>query len=141
GAYSLAEAEGGKPDVILIGTGSEVSLCVKAKERLKGYGVNVRVVSMPSNNLFEAQPEVYKESVLPKSCTKRVTVEAGSAFGWDRYAGPEGAMIGLDRFGASAPGDEIMALLGYRPEHVAAVALQILGREAESKQEDASDVQ
>ena len=87
GAYILSDAEGGQPDVILIGTGSEVALCQKAQERLKGYSVKARVVSMPSWNLFEAQDEAYRESVLPKAMKKRVTVEAGQP--WDGINGRE----------------------------------------------------
>src|SRR5581483_10433492 len=94
GAYILSEAEGGAPEVILIGTGSEVSLCMKAQEKLKGYGVKARVVSMPSWFLFSKQDESYRESVLPKALKKRVTVEAASTYGWDRWAGDEGTMIG-----------------------------------------------
>jgi transketolase len=141
GAYVLAEAEGGKPDLILIGSGSEVSLCVEAQKKLTAYGINARVVSMPSCNLFESQDAAYREAVLPKACTKRVTVEAGTTFGWDRWAGSEGAVIGLDRFGASAPGEEIMQRLGFRAEHVTAVALRVLGRDAEAETEDASNLQ
>ncbi len=135
GAYILAEADGGKPDVLLIGAGSEVQLCVAAKERLKGYGVNARVVSMPSMNLFEQQDAAYRESVLPKAIRARVTVEAGSTFGWDRWAGSEGEIIGLERFGASAPGEEVMQRLGFRAENVTAAALRVLGRAADAKKE------
>lgn len=135
GAYILAESEGGAPDVILIGTGSEVGLCVKAQEKLKGYGVKARVISMPSWNLFEAQDEAYRESVLPKSVRKRVTVEAGCKLGWHKYAGDEGTVIGLERYGASAPGDEIMRNLGFTTEHVTSVALRLLGRNDEANQE------
>ncbi len=141
GAYVLAEADSGKPDVILIGTGSEVSLCVEAKVRLKSYGVSARVVSMPSMNLFEAQDAAYRESVLPKAIRARVTVEAGTTFGWDRWAGSDGATIGLDRYGASAPGDEIMKRLGFRAENVAATALRVLGRTADAEKEAGSELQ
>ena len=141
GAYVLAEADGGKPDVILIGSGSEVSLCVAAKEKLKGYGVSARVVSMPSMNLFEAQDAAYRESVLPKAIRARVTVEAGTTFGWDRYAGSEGEMIGLNRYGASAPGDEIMKRLGFRTENVTAAALRVLGRTADAEKEAGADLE
>jgi transketolase len=135
GAYILSEAEGGNPDVILIGTGSEVSLCVAAQEKLKGYGVSARVVSMPSQELFAEQDKTYRDGVLPKSVKKRVTVEAASTFGWHRWAGDEGTMIGIDRFGASAPGPEIMKQLGITAEHVTAAALRLLGRNAEAEQE------
>jgi transketolase len=135
GAYILSEAEGGKPDVILIGTGSEVALCAKAQEKLKGYGVKARVVSMPGMSLFEQQDEAYRESVLPKSVRKRVTVEAGSTFGWHRWAGDEGIVIGIDRYGASAPGDEILRNLGMTVEHVTSAALRLMGRADEAEKE------
>jgi len=135
GAYILSEAEGGKPDVILIGTGSEVALCAKAQEKLKGYGVKARVVSMPGMSLFERQDEAYRESVLPKSVRKRVTVEAGSSFGWHRWAGDEGIVIAIDRYGASAPGDEILRNLGMTVEHVTSAALRLLGRAEEAEKE------
>ncbi len=128
GAYILSEADGGSPDVILIGTGSEVQLCVKAQEMLRGQGVKARVVSMPSWNLFEAQEPSYRERVLPANLKKRVTVEAGSPFGWRQWAGDEGAVIGINRYGASAPGEEIFQHLGFTAEHVTAEALRILGR-------------
>jgi transketolase len=135
GAYILAEADGGVPDVILIGTGSEVSLCVLARERLKNYGVKARVVSMPSWNLFTSQPESYQESVLPRRITKRVTIEAASTMGWHRWAGDEGVVIGLERFGASAPGPEVLEHLGFTAQSVTAAALRVLGRSAEADRE------
>jgi len=134
GAYILSEAEGSSPDVILIGTGSEVSLCVKAQEKLKSYGVKARVVSMPSWNLFSAQDDAYRESVLPKGVRKRVSVEAGSPLGWHEWVGDEGYVIGLNRYGASAPGEVVLEQLGFTPEHVTAMALHILGRTAEADQ-------
>ncbi|MFZ1156427.1 MAG: transketolase, partial [Candidatus Sulfotelmatobacter sp.] len=103
GAYVLADAPGSKPDVILMGTGSEVSLCVDAYEKLKTEGINARVVSMPSFEIFEEQDAAYKESVLPSAVTARVSVEMAATFGWDRYVGPKGRSIGMHRFGASAP--------------------------------------
>jgi transketolase len=128
GAYILAEAEGGSADVILIGTGSEVGLCVKAQETLKGQGVKARVVSMPSWDLFAAQDESYRESVLPKQIKKRVAVEAASPLGWSRWTGDEGAIIGLERFGASAPGEDVLQHLGFTVDNVVATALRILNR-------------
>jgi transketolase len=139
GAYVLVEAEGSSPDVILIGTGSEVALCVSARERLKTFGVQARVVSMPSWSLFEAQDDSYRESVLPKGITKRVTVEAGSPVGWHRWAGGEGTVIGVERFGASAPGEEVLAHLGFTADRVAAAALRLLGKGKEAGVELASE--
>jgi transketolase len=135
GAYILSEAEGGSPDVILIGTGSEVDLCVEAQARLKNFGVQARVVSMPSWELFEAQEESYREAVLPGRIKKRVTVEAASPLGWRRWAGDEGAILGINRFGASAPGAEVLRNYGFTPEHVAAAALRLLGRSQEADRE------
>ena len=135
GAYILSEPGDGPPDVILIGTGSEVQLCVKAQEKLKGYGVKARVVSMPSWDLFDAQDESYRESVLPKSLKKRVTVEAGSPVGWHRWAGDEGIVIGVAHFGASAPGPDVFDHLGITAAHVTAAALRTLGRNADAERE------
>src|SRR5579863_7074954 len=135
GAYVLADVEGGSPDVILIGTGSEVSLCVLAREKLKDFGVKARVVSMPSWSLFEAQEDSYRESVLPRGVRKRVTVEAASPLGWHRWAGDEGAVIGVERFGASAPGQEVLEHLGFTADRVAAAALSLLGRTSEADAE------
>ncbi|HSM77851.1 MAG TPA: transketolase C-terminal domain-containing protein, partial [Bryobacteraceae bacterium] len=126
--YILSDAAGGAPEVILIGTGSEVSLCVKAQGALKEKGVRARVVSMPSWNLFEAQDEAYRESVLPKAVRKRVSVEAASSFGWHRWTGDEGTIIGIDRYGASAPGDVNMKNFGFTAEHVTEAALKLLGK-------------
>ena len=139
GAYILAEAEGGAPEVILIGTGSEVALCMKAHEKLAGYGVKARVVSMPSWELFKAQDEGYRESVLPKSMKKRVTVEAASPMGWAQWAGDEGTIIGIDHYGASAPGAEIMKNFGFTAEYVTSAALRLLGRNEEADKEYGGD--
>ena len=128
GAYILSEAEGGAADVILIGTGSEVGLCVKAQEALKKQGVNARVVSMPSWDLFAAQDQSYRDSVLPKQIKKRVAVEAASPLGWSRWTGDEGAIIGVNRFGASAPGEEVLEHLGFTVDNVVATALRVLNR-------------
>jgi len=138
GAYILAEAEGGSPDVILVGTGSEVALCTQAREKLAGYGVKARVVSMPSMNLFEAQNAGYRERVLPKGVRKRVTVEAASTFGWDRYAGEDGVRIGIDHYGASAPGDKVMQKFGFTVGNVTAAALRLMGKNAEAEKEAGS---
>ncbi|PSB57972.1 transketolase, partial [filamentous cyanobacterium CCP1] len=121
GAYAVVDCDG-TPDLILIGTGSEVNLCVQAAEQLTGEGKKVRVVSMPSWELFEAQDAAYRESVLPKSVTKRLVVEAGVSFGWCKYAGAEGDILGVDRFGASAPGGVCMEKFGFTVENVVAKA-------------------
>ncbi|MDE3197049.1 MAG: transketolase [Acidobacteriota bacterium] len=137
GGYIVSDSDGA-PDVILIGAGSEVALCVKAQEKLAGYGVKARVVSMPCMSLFDSQDAAYKESILPKSIRKRVTVECGATFGWDRYAGDEGVKIGLDHYGASAPGDQIMQKFGFTVGNVASAALNLLGRTEDAKKEAAS---
>ena len=103
GAYILADAEGGKPDVILIATGSEVAMTVEAYEQLTADGIRARVVSMPSMELFDKQPAEYRDEVLPPSVTARVAVEKGTPFGWDRWVGHTGAVIGMSTFGESAP--------------------------------------
>ncbi|HET6726135.1 MAG TPA: transketolase [Gammaproteobacteria bacterium] len=128
GAYVLADAEGGKPEVILIGAGSEVALCIAAYEELKGEGIRARVVSMPSFNLFELQDEAYRHSVLPPDVTARVAVEQGSTVGWDRYVGADGAIIGMHTFGASAPLKALKTKFGFTPEKVAAAAREQIGK-------------
>ncbi|MGH6736705.1 MAG: transketolase [Methyloceanibacter sp.] len=127
GAYVLAEAAGGKPDVILIGTGSEVSLCLAARDLLAKDKINARVVSMPCRELFEAQDEAYRESVLPAGIAARVTVEEASPIGWDRYAGPKGVVLGMNTFGLSAPIEVVNKHFGFTPERVAAAARMTLG--------------
>jgi transketolase len=128
GGYILSDAEGGSPEIILIGTGSEVSLCAGAQQKLKEAGVKARVVSMPSFSLFDAQTEAYRESVLPAAITKRVSVEAAATFGWHKYVGFGGATIGVDHYGASAPGDRIFKEFGFTIENVANTALRLLGK-------------
>jgi transketolase len=135
GAYVLSDAGDGAPDVILVGTGSEVELCVNAQKKLTSYGVRARVVSMPSWDLFVAQDASYRESVLPSSIKKRVTVEAASPLGWHQWAGDEGTTIGINRYGASAPGEEIFKHLGITAEHVTAAALRLLERNRDADQE------
>jgi len=137
GAYILAEAEGGAPQVLLIGTGSEVELCVKARSRLKELGVRARVVSLPSWELFAEQEGDYRERVLPAAVLKRVTIEAAASFGWERFAGAEGTIIGIDRFGASAPAEETMRRFGFTAERVTAAALRLMGRQEEAAREEA----
>lgn len=128
GAYILADAPNGKPDVILMGTGSELSLCVDACEKLKAEGVNARVVSMPSWDLFEQQDAAYKESVFPANITARVSVEMASVFGWDRYVGPKGRIIGMHRFGASAPLKDLLKYFGFTVDAVVREAHAAMGK-------------
>jgi transketolase len=125
GAYVLADAAGGKPEVILIGTGSEVSLCVGAYERLTQEGIRARVVSMPSWELFEQQSYDYQNRVLPPAVRARVSVEQASVFGWDRYARRR---IGMHTFGASAPLKELQKKFGFTPDVVAAAAREELAK-------------
>jgi len=126
GGYVLADAESGSPALILLGTGSEIGLCVAAYEVLKAEGVAARVVSLPSWELFEAQNPAYRNSVLPPAVTARVSVEAASVIGWDRYVGATGARIGMTTFGASAPIGALMAKFGFTVEAVVAVAREQL---------------
>jgi transketolase len=128
GAYVLVDAEGGKPDVILIGTGSEVHLCVEAYEKLKAEGIKARVVSMPSWELFDKQDAAYKESVLPAGVAARVSVEMAATFGWERWVGPKGKMIGMHSFGASAPLKDVLKKFGFLTETVVAAAKEVLGK-------------
>jgi transketolase len=130
GAYVLSDAPDGKPTVILIGSGSEVSLCLAARDLLASEGIGARVVSMPSWELFEAQDGAYRESVLPMGVTARVTVEEGSTIGWDRFAGPKGVVLGMHTFGMSAPIKVVADHFGFTPERVAAAAKQALARPA-----------
>ena len=128
GAYVLSDAPGGKPDVILIGTGSEVGLCVASQEKLAAEGIKARVVSIPSFELFEQQDAAYRESVLPAAVTARVSVEMASTFGWDRYTGPKGKIVGMHSFGSSAPLKELLKKFGFTVENVVAVAKATLGK-------------
>jgi transketolase len=128
GAYVLADAEGGKPDVILMASGSEVHLCVEAHEKLKAEGVKGRVVSMPSWELFEKQDAAYKESVFPAKVTARVSVEMASTFGWERYVGVQGKSVGMRTFGASAPIKALLKRFGFEVDNVVTAAKQVLGK-------------
>jgi transketolase len=128
GAYILAEAQGGKPEAILMGTGSEVSLCLAAYETLTSQGVNVRVVSMPSWDIFEHQSREYRDSVLPPDVTARVSVEQASILGWDRYVGSKGKIIGMHTFGASAPLKELQKKFGFEPNAVVAAVKEVIGK-------------
>ena len=126
GAYILADAADGKPDVILIASGSEVSLAVEARKRLQDQQVKVRVVSMPSWELFDEQPRQYRDAVFPPSVKARLAIEAGISQGWHRYIGHEGDVIGIDRFGASAPGGVVLREFGFTVENVCQRALALL---------------
>jgi transketolase len=128
GAYVLADAADGRPDVLLLATGSEVQLCVGAYEQLKGEGVKARVVSMPSWEIFEHQPAEYREKVLPMAVKARVAVEQASTFGWNQYVGTTGAIIGMRTFGASAPLKELQKKFGFTVEQVVAAAKAQLGK-------------
>jgi transketolase len=128
GAYILADAPGGDPEVILIASGSEVSLAVDAHEKLIAEGIRSRVVSMPSWEIFEHQPDEYRERVLPAKVTARISVEQASTFGWERYVGSSGRMIGMKTFGASAPLKELQRKFGFEPGRVVQVAKELLGR-------------
>jgi transketolase len=128
GGYVLCDPERGAPEVILIGTGSEVSICLEARQRLEAEGIAVRVVSMPSWELFEDQPAEYRQQVLPPHILPRVAVEAGVRQGWERYLGPSGRFVGMSSFGASAPYDTLYAHFGITADRVVAEAQQALGR-------------
>src|SRR4029077_6892776 len=126
GAYVLADPPGGKPEVILIASGSEVSLAVQAHEKLLAEGIRSRVVSMPSWDIFEHQTQEYQNSVLPPEVEARVAVEQPSTFGWERYVGAKGRVIGMHTFGASAPLKELQKKFGFEPDQVVAVAKELL---------------
>ncbi len=126
GGYVLAEASGGPPKMILMATGSELQLAVAGREKLQAEGVATRVVSMPCWELFDAQPREYREDVLPAAIRARLSIEAGITLGWQKYVGDAGGSIGLDRFGASAPGEVVMRELGFTVEHVVRFARGLL---------------
>ena len=128
GAYILADAADGKPEVILMGSGSEVSLCINAYEQLKAEGIKARVVSMPCWNLFDHQSDEYKTKVLPPDVKARVAVEQAATFGWSQYVGPSGIVIGMRRFGASAPIKDLQKKFGFTTENVVAAARKALGK-------------
>jgi transketolase len=128
GAYILAEAPSGKPDVLLLATGSEVSLCLAAREKLEAEGIGARVVSMPSWEIFEEQPEEYRDNVLPPEIGARVSVEAASTFGWAQFTGPKGAILGMRTFGLSAPMKVVAEHFGFEPGHVVAAAREQVAR-------------
>ena len=132
GAYIVEEAASGKPDVILIATGSEVALALRSRELLTNQGLDARVVSMPSWEVFEEQPQEYKNQVLPSAIAARVSIEAGSTLGWERYVGEGGGMIGLDHFGASAPGGVLFERFGFTPDRVVERA-QAVAKQAQER--------
>jgi transketolase len=128
GGYVLADADGGKPDVVLIATGSELSLVVEAHERLTAEGVKARAVSLPCWELFDEQPAAYRDEVLPPEVPARVAVEAGVDQGWHRYLGPAGRFIGMSTFGASAPYKQLYDHFGITAENVVAAAKELLAK-------------
>jgi transketolase len=128
GAYVLADARGGKPEVILIASGSEVSLAVQAHETLVTDGIRSRVVSMPSWDIFDLQPKEYRDTVLPPEVKARVAIEQASTFGWERFVGDAGQIIGMKTFGASAPLKELQRHFRFEPDRVTAAAKELLGR-------------
>jgi transketolase len=127
GGYVLAEPPSGRARIVLVATGSEVAVALDAQTQLAGRGVPARVVSLPSWRLFDEQPESYRKEVLPPGLPI-VSVEAGTTLGWSRYVGPDGASVGIDHFGASAPGPVVLKEFGFTPDHVTEVALAVLGR-------------
>ena len=127
GAYTLWQSGEGAPDLLLMASGSEVELVLAAGKQLAGEA-NVRVVSFPSWELFEAQPAEYRTEVLPPECTRRLAVEAASPFGWHKYVGLDGEIQGIDHFGASAPAKQLYEPFGFTAEHIAARALRMLGK-------------
>src|SRR4029077_18360646 len=124
----LADAPGGDPEVILIASGSEVGLAVEAHEKLIAEGIRSRVVSMPSWGIFSQQTQEYRDEVLPPQVTARVAVEQASTFGWERYVGGSGRMIGMKNFGASAPLKELQKKFGFEPNRVVTAAKELLGK-------------
>jgi transketolase len=128
GAYVLADAPGGTPEVILMASGSEVSLCLGAYEKLLAEGIKARVVSMPCWETFEKEPQEYRDQVLPPSVDARVCVEQAGTFGWERYTGRRGRKIGMHTFGASAPLQELQKKFGFTVENVVAVAKSLVAR-------------
>jgi transketolase len=128
GAYVVRDAGNGDPDVILIGTGSELGLAMQAADELSGHGIDVRVVSMPCMENFDEQDDAYKDSVLPPSVRARVAVEAASPFGWDRWIGPDGGFVGMHTFGESGPAKDVYAHFGITAERVTELARESMDR-------------
>jgi transketolase len=130
GAYILADAQDHNPDVLLLATGSEVSLCIAAYEQLKSEGIKARVISMPSWEVFENQSQEYRDRVLPPGILARVAVEEASPFGWERYTGFDGRILGVNSFGLSAPAKIVAQCFGFEPSHVVAAAREQIERHA-----------
>jgi transketolase len=128
GAYILHDPEGGTPEVLLLATGSEVSLALESAKKLGEEGIRARVVSMPSWELFDAQPKDYQESVLPPTVRKRLAIEAAIPFGWHKWVGPEGAIHGIERFGASGAYKDLLKAFGFTPEAVIERVKKLLGK-------------
>jgi transketolase len=128
GAYVLSDAGDGDPELILIGTGSEVSLCVEAAERLESDGVAVRVVSMPCMDTFAEQDDSYRDEVLPRPCRARVAVEAACPLGWDRWIGEDGAFLGMRTFGESGPAKDVYAHFGITSDELAELGRSVVDR-------------
>jgi transketolase len=128
GAYVLADAPNKQPDLVMIATGSEVSLIVAAREKLAERNIHARLVSMPSWELFDAQTREYRETVLPPFVKRRLAVEAALPLGWHRYTGDQGDVLAIERFGASAPGNVVMEKFGFTTDHVVQRALELLGK-------------
>jgi transketolase len=126
GAYVMADAPGGSPQILLIASGSEVALAIDAHETLIAGGIRSRAVSMPSWELFEQQPQDYRESVLPREVSARIAIEQGSTLGWDRYVGAAGKVVGMHTFGASAPLKELQRKFGFEPERIVTLAKEML---------------
>jgi transketolase len=127
GAYVMADSSAGPPQIILIASGSEVALAIDAHEALKAEGIRSRAVSMPSWELFEQQPQAYRDSVLPPQVTARIAIEQGSVLGWDRYVGPAGKVVGMHTFGASAPLKALLQKFGFEPDRIVTLAKEMLG--------------
>jgi transketolase len=134
GAYVLADLPGENPELILIATGSDVAVALDAHEQLTEQGIRSRVVSMPSWDIFELQPEEYRESVLPPNIKARIAIEQGSTLGWDRYVGESGHVIGMHTFGASAPLKELQKKFGFEPSSIVKVATAMLDSSANAEQ-------
>jgi transketolase len=125
GAYVLADPDDGEPEAIVIATGSEVHVALEAQEKLAASGVPVRVVAMPSWEIFASQLQSYRDEVLPPEITARVSIEAAATFGWERWIGDRGIAIGIDRFGASAPGEVNLREFGFTPERIVKAVRQV----------------